>query len=228
MQTMKKSLYSFSMVLVMVFTILFSVFTVVNTNSFYSQQYRAIGADEATGVSLENLDEITTMLLDYLNDRRDNLDMQVEKWGVMKQVFDERETSHMVDVKNLYSFFAKVMYATFTAAAIIMIYLFRKDGKAQFFANAVKGYKSALIIAVILCVIFATVFTVGFNSFWTLFHEVMFTNDLWLLDPRVSTMINMYPLPFWLAMCTAILQRFAIIFICIYPVLNTMKKYYNR
>ena len=34
------------MVLLMVFTILFSVFTVVNTNSFYSEQYRAIGADE--------------------------------------------------------------------------------------------------------------------------------------------------------------------------------------
>ena len=66
------------MVLVMVFTILLSVFTVVNTNDFYSQQYRAIGADEATGVTLEDLDEITTMLLDYLNDKRDDLDMQVE------------------------------------------------------------------------------------------------------------------------------------------------------
>ncbi len=216
------------MVLVMVFTILFSVFTVVNTNSFYSEQYRAIGADEDTGVSLADLDEITTMLLDYLNDKRDNLDMQVEKWGQLKPVFDERETSHMVDVKNLYAFFAKVMYITLTGAIILLAFLFIKDGKAQFFTMAVKGYKSALVIAVILCIIFATAFTVGFNSFWTLFHEVMFTNDLWLLDPRVSTMINMYPLPFWLSMCTVILQRFAILFICLYPVLNTMKKFYNR
>ena len=225
---MKKFLYSFSMVLIMVFTILFSVFTVVNTNSFYSQQYREIGADKSTGVSLENLDQITTMLLDYLNDRRDNLDMQVEKFGQMKQVFDDRETSHMVDVKNLYAFFAKVMCITLIASLAIMIYLLKKDGKAQFFVGAVKGYKSALIIAVILCVIFATAFTVGFNSFWTLFHEVMFTNDLWLLDPRISTMINMYPLPFWLAMCTVILQRFAILFICLFPVLNTMKNFYKR
>ena len=212
----------------MVFTILFSVFTVVNTNDFYSQQYREIGADKSTGVSLEDLDEITTMLLDYLNDKRDNLNMQVEKWGQLKPVFDDRETSHMVDVKNLYAFFEKAMYITFVASAAILIYLLKKDGKAQFFASAVKGYLSALVIAVILCVIFATAFTVGFNSFWTLFHEVMFTNDLWLLDPRVSTMINMYPLPFWLAMCTVILQRFAILFVCLFPVLNTMKKFYNR
>ena len=224
---MKKFLYSFSMVLLMVFTILLSVFTVVNTNSFYSQQYREIGADKSTGVSLEDLDEITTMLLDYLNDKRDDLDMQVEKWGQMKPVFDERETSHMVDVKNLYAFFQNVMYIALIFSTAILIFLFRKDGKSQFFTLAVKGYVSALVVAIILCVIFAITFTIGFNSFWTLFHKVMFTNDLWLLDPRVSTMINMYPLPFWLAMCTVILQRFAIIFVCLFPALIGLKKYYN-
>ena len=225
---MKKVLYSFSMVLVMVFCILFSVFTVVNTNSFYSEQYKEIGADQSTGVSFEDLDKITVMLLDYLNDRRDDLDMQVEKWGEMKPVFDERETSHMVDVKNLYTFFAKVMYTALIGAAVLLIYLFRKDSKGQFFTSAVKGYKSAMFIAVFLCIAFAVAFATGFNTFWTMFHQVMFTNDLWLLDPRVSTMINMYPLPFWLAMCTDILIRFAVIFLCLYPVLNTLKRQVTR
>lgn len=78
------------MVLVMVFTILFSVFTVVNTRGFYSEQYAINGADRATGISFENLDAITGMLLDYLNDKRDDLDMTVEKWGVENQVFDDR------------------------------------------------------------------------------------------------------------------------------------------
>ncbi len=216
------------MVLVMVFVILFSVFTVVNTNSFYTEQYIAIGAVEDTGMSIEDLDKTTTMLLDYLNDRRDDLEMTVEKWGEPKMVFNERETSHMVDVKNLYSFFAKVMYISLAVSLLTLAYLFRKDGKARFFISAVRGYKASLVIAVILCVIFATAFTVGFNSFWTLFHKVMFTNDLWLLDPRTSTMINMYPLPFWLAMCTDILVRFAVIFIAIFPVLNTLKKHFTR
>ena len=216
------------MVLVMVFVILFSVFTVVNTDSFYTEQYIAVNAPENTGMSIEDLDKTTAMLLDYLNDRRDDLELQVEKWGVMKPVFDDRETSHMVDVKKLYSFFAKVMYISLTVSVITLVYLFRKDGKTRFFVSAVKGYKTALVAAIILCVIFATAFTVGFNSFWTLFHKVMFTNDLWLLDPRVSTMINMYPLPFWLAMCADILIRFAVIFFALFPVLNTMKKHFTR
>lgn len=212
----------------MVFCILFSVFTVANTNSFYTEQYAAVNAEKATGMSMEDLDKTTAMLLDYLNDRRDDLDLQVEKWGEVKPVFNEREISHMVDVKNLYATAAKVMYISLALALIIMAYLFKKDGKAQFFISAVKGYKTSLAVAIILCVIFGVAFTVGFNSFWTLFHEIVFTNDLWLLDPRTSTMINMYPLPFWLAMCTDMLIRFAVIFIAIFPVLNTMKKYFTR
>lgn len=212
----------------MVFCILFSVFTVANTNSFYTEQYAAVNAEKATGMSMEDLDKTTSMLLDYLNDRRDDLDLQVEKWGEAELVFNEREISHMVDVKNLYATAAKVMYISLALALIIMAYLFKKDGKAQFFISAVKGYKTSLTVAIILCVIFGAAFTVGFNSFWTLFHEIVFTNDLWLLDPRTSTMINMYPLPFWLAMCTDMLIRFAVIFIAIFPVLNTMKKYFTR
>ena len=65
----------------MVFCILFSVFTVANTNSFYTKQYIAVGAEKATGMSIEDLDKTTAMLLDYLNDRRDDLNLEVEKWG---------------------------------------------------------------------------------------------------------------------------------------------------
>ena len=216
------------MVCVMVFCILFSVFTVANTNSFYTKQYIAVGAEKATGMSIEDLDKTTVMLLDYLNDRRDDLNLEVAKWGKAEQVFDDRETSHMVDVKNLYATAAKVMYISLALSAGILIYLFIKDGKTGFFTGAIKGYQVAVAISAILIVIFGAAFTFGFNTFWTMFHEVVFTNDLWLLDPRVSTMINMYPLPFWLAMCTSMLTRFAIIFIAIYPVLNTLKKYFSR
>lgn len=212
----------------MVFCILFSVFTVANTNSFYTEQYAKVNAEKNTGMSMEDLDKTTAMLLDYLNGRRDDLSLEVTKYGIEEQVFDEREISHMVDVKNLYATAAKVMYISLALAVIIMAYLFKKDGKARFFISAVRGYKVAVTIAIILIVIFAADFTVGFSSFWTLFHEIVFTNDLWLLDPRTSTMINMYPLPFWLAMCTDMLVRFAVIFIAIFPVLNTMKKYFTR
>ena len=32
-----------------------------------------------------------------------------------------------------------------------------------------------------------------FTSFWTAFHLAFFSNDLWLMDPRVSRMIRICP-----------------------------------
>ncbi len=36
-----------------------------------------------------------------------------------------------------------------------------------------------------------------FSTFWVSFHELFFTNDLWLLDPAKSVLINMVPAQFF-------------------------------
>ena len=38
---------------------------------------------------------------------------------------------------------------------------------------------------------------VGFESAWERLHEIVFTNDLWLLDPRTDRLIQMFPESFW-------------------------------
>jgi len=224
---MKKILYNFGSICLMLFLILFSVFTVVNEPGFYSRQYVQNGADKDTGMSFEDLDKATVMLLDYLNDKRDDLDMQAEEFGKMAETFDEREKSHMVDVKALYQNFATVMYILLGAVAVIFIYLFVKD-RQNFLTGLQKGCTTALIIAVVLCVAFSLAYTAGFNTFWTMFHKVMFSNDLWLLDPRVSTMINMFPLNFWLAMCSKMLVRFAVLYFALFTSVKVLKQYYSR
>ena len=37
----------------------------------------------------------------------------------------------------------------------------------------------------------------GFEAAFTRFHEVLFSNDLWQLDPRTDRLIQMYPEGFW-------------------------------
>ena len=36
-----------------------------------------------------------------------------------------------------------------------------------------------------------------FDSAWTQFHEIVFANDFWLLDPSRDRLIQMYPEQFW-------------------------------
>ena len=194
------------------FLILASVFLVVNTRTFYTDQYEKNKTEQATGMSVRDLDKATALLLDYLNDKRDDLDMTADKFGVSEQVFDRREKTHMVDVKALYAGAgtAMVFFAAFSAATIFV--LARKTPKKDLPVLLKHGYKTAAIFTVVLALALAAAFTLGFDRFWTAFHHVFFTNDLWLLDPRTSTMINMFPLEFFLAMCTRILVVFLSLF----------------
>ena len=53
---------------------------------------------------------------------------------------------------------------------------------------------------------------IDFDAFWTLFHQILFRNDLWLLDPTTSVMINMFPLEFF---NTLVVQIVVLAIICI-------------
>ena len=100
--------------------------------------------------------------------------------------------------------------------------------KDSFLSGIMDGAKFALAFAVVLSMAFGMMFIFDFDTFWTAFHHVVFTNDLWLLDPKVSTMINMFPLNFFLAMCTGILVRFAVLYAAFFTVINTLKKQADR
>jgi TIGR01906 family protein len=49
---------------------------------------------------------------------------------------------------------------------------------------------------------------VDFNGFWMNFHYIFFDNDLFLLDPNVSIMINMFPSNFFFAVVFGIIVLF--------------------
>lgn len=84
---MKKYLYRICCLSLMFFLILSSVFITVNENGFYSRQYAKNDTERYTGVSYEDLDSITALLLDYLNGKTDSLDMQCEKFGKNRRGF---------------------------------------------------------------------------------------------------------------------------------------------
>ena len=51
-----------------------------------------------------------------------------------------------------------------------------------------------------------------FARFWTSFHHLFFTNDLWLLDPRTDVLIMMVPEQFFSDLVMRIIIRFISMF----------------
>ncbi|MDO4521362.1 MAG: DUF1461 domain-containing protein, partial [Erysipelotrichaceae bacterium] len=97
---MRRVLGTIAALLAMISILLTVIFTVSFSRGFYRYEYRKGNQAEKIGMSDEGLMDATVTLLDYLEDRRDDIVVVTDVMGTEREVFDTRETLHMVDVKN--------------------------------------------------------------------------------------------------------------------------------
>jgi len=160
--------------------------------SFYENEYRKNDTVSYTGMSAEDNLRATDTLLDYLQDKRQDIVCIAEVSGVEREVFNERETLHMVDVKALYQNAIRVRNGCVIAAVILLV-LSVLIGKKSFFSVLRSGWKNGILLTGAVIVFIAIWALADFDQFWTNFHYLFFDNDLWLLDPNTSIMINLFP-----------------------------------
>lgn len=180
--------------------ILIVLITSINVWSFNDHYYQKIYDTNQTAQSMkmskESLDDATQVLLDYLKDNRDNLDLVVEVDSQPVAMFNQKEIDHMVDVKKLYQgvlFIRSFSIITLVISAISLIVMLKRD--SGFFVW--RGFKLTITTFAILLAVLGVYIMTDFNGFWNQFHEVFFTNDLWILNPKTDRLINMVPLSFF-------------------------------
>ncbi len=229
--TMKKIFYYLSALLLIIACLLGSVFARALDSDFYVQQYEKNNTMQATGMSIEDLQRASDALLDYMMDETDTIEVTALVNGHERLVFDERETMHMVDVKVLFLNALTAFYACAIVSIIIIAAMLIVD-RLNGLLLLSKAFGRMLIIFVCIITILGVFFYFNFNVFWTLFHMVLFTNDLWILDASISIMINMFPLNFFFDMCVSILVTFAsslaIIFALLFAGKKVAKKRLNK
>lgn len=201
--------------------------TIIDINcfdeSFYQKEYIKNNTTVETGMSEEDLWDTTEVLFDYLHDSRDDLNVQHEVNGTVREIFDSREKAHMVDVKNLYLNTIKVR----NILAIVGIILFSIScslSKKQYISNMYIGYKTS--VALLFSIIFAILIyaAIDFNSFWIQFHYLFFTNDLFFLDPNTEILINMVPEQFFFDLVMRIILMFISSVIVLFGLLYYLNK----
>ncbi len=174
--------------------ILATLLTVIDVccfdRNFYKNEYRKIGNAEYIGVSDEDLDRMTDVLLDYLKDRDLTLDIEAKVKGKERQIFNQRERDHMVDVRNLYLGAMTVRKVSFVLFTVLLIYtLYKKSTIGEY----LKAYKVAMSVWGLLFVTIGIACIIDFDGFWYFFHTIFFTNDLWLLDMNTDILLMMVP-----------------------------------
>ncbi len=172
--------------------------------SFYNEQYDINQTAKDIKVSDEALDHMTDILLDYLKDKRDDIILYEDVDGINREIFNDREKMHMVDVKELYQHVITFRNMVLLMAIIILIYYLIYD-KKYLLTHLFSSYFKALSILLAVIVAIAISAILDFDTFWTSFHQLFFDNDLWLLNPYTDLMILMVPSSFFNALAMRII-----------------------
>ena len=198
-------LVSLMLVLAMLMT---NIDLVANSDVFFEEEYTKLSTAKAVGMSQEDLMAATRHLVRYMRGQEEDLRIKAKINGHTAEVYSKEDRAHMVDVKNLYVFWLRYSFAVygFAALTILFIALTMRRETAKILSRC---FLYGTLVFVLLFAVLGVWIAMDFNSFWIAFHRLFFTNDLWILDPATSLLIQMVPEQFFFDIVVRILTGFA-------------------
>ena len=166
--------------------------------NWYQKEYAKYGVLDELKMEMEDTMNVTYEMMDYLRGDREDLVVKTVVNGVEREFFNDREKAHMVDVRNL--FLGGLDLRRGSAVTLVIAILLLVFTKADWKKILPKSFVIGLGAFIALIVIFALLCVSDFTKYFTLFHEIFFDNDLWLLNPRTDLLIRMLPEGFFFDM----------------------------
>jgi integral membrane protein (TIGR01906 family) len=114
-------------------------------------------------------------------------------------LYNERELSHMADVKNVVQGALNVWSISLAILALITFLAWRGQWTTDYINGLRRGGMWMIGLAVALGLIAGGGILVNPDVFWqffTLFHKIFFTGDSWLFYYS-DTLIRLFPMRFW-------------------------------
>ena len=183
---------------------------------FYKNFYTQENLAPNIGTTYDKLIDNTSNLLDYLNY---NAELNTS-WYTPKDIL------HMVDVRTLYNISHKIMIIfliIFIISTILLVILCKRN--TIYYIS--KTFNKVLLSFFVVIGGLACIISYNFNSFWIKFHQLLFSNDLWLLSPDESNLIQMVPEEFFISLITKIIIHIFILFISLFIINFVIKKKAN-
>src|SRR3989344_5848057 len=178
-------------------------------DGYYQKQFEMNKVYEVFGK--ERVDDANKELLAYLN----------EDGPLQTDFFNDREKQHLVDVQGMVGTALNGFYLALFLFLATTLYFFLT--KQKDFLSRAFLWAGACGLVVILVLFFMTL--IDFNWLFTLFHVLGFQNELWLLNPVDSNLIQMFPLSFFYGMLVRILLYAAVFSLLVILVGLYLKKY---
>lgn len=158
----------------------FGVSLLVRDADFIEEQYSALGTDEEMGMTVPDLSRATLALFDYMRGARDSIKVSVRMNGVVVDdlFYHSKEIVHMEEVRALWR--TLTLWAIVGVAAALGLFagiLFFGPHNTRLRNTGLGLMIGTLIFLGVMAA--AALWALGdFNSFWTVFHFIIFPSSL--------------------------------------------------
>ena len=154
---------------------------------------------ETPGVGAEQYPELAGTITAYLSGDTDSMHLDIEENGKVAPAFGERETAHMQDVRDLVALGQSMRWALLTVLVLaLVLFMLRQGGILLITArDAQLGFSMGVLAFYLVLITITSWALVDFDGLFTLLHERIFVNDLWLLNPREDLLIQLMPESFF-------------------------------
>ncbi len=109
-------------------------------------------------------------------------------------VYNAREIRHLIDAKRVMQIAFWVHGACGLLILATIVLLWRRR---ELWPGALRAMSLGCLLLFVLLFGIGFLAFVNFNLFFTTFHRLFFAGDTWLF-PRSDTLIQLFPLPFWM------------------------------
>ena len=158
------------------------------TPSWVSFEQGRAQASAWTGFTEADLRSATDSILSDLVIGPPDFDVQVAG----EPVLDERERSHMRDVRTVFiGFFA---LSAIAAAGVVVLAIRRRGADRISSWRAVRAGAVGLIAGLLIA---GMVALVAFDALFEVFHRLLFPGGSYAFDPRTERLVQLFPFQFW-------------------------------
>lgn len=198
---MRFALYMILAMIVPVAVLLSSTLFYAYNGNYYLAEFEGYNAAGLVNVDGGALEAVVDNITGYLSGRVDTMDIQIEVGGKLTRFYNDKELTHMVDVKRLMDAGGRLRFVLLGVAVVLLAVLYKTGGKTGLWRGLLASSLGTVGLGTVFALLAATNFTEAFYKF----HELFFTNDLWLLDPATDRLIQMLPERFFLSITLHIL-----------------------
>ena len=170
---------------------------------FYEKEFQKYNVNHKESIINMKMDELMMVLKEsmlYLRGDRENLDIQAEIDGEMKEYYNDIDKSHMKDVQYLFLEGLEKRMLSIGIVVVAMVLLVLTNGAKRAVMTVCAGIQWFFLFMLGVVAMIAAFAVIDFNKAFTIMHLLLFDNDNWLLDPSISRLINMFPEEFFMDM----------------------------